>query len=123
MPNFAIPKKSTLELWVNTSGATGLKTILSKKSTGNELRIYLEPSGINQTLKVLLNGSSHSFGFLGNGYQHLAMTLDSASGTLHLFKNGVAIGSHSFGSLVGNLSEGNHLWKLGAHDGGTTIMD
>ncbi|HMS97553.1 MAG TPA: T9SS type A sorting domain-containing protein [Saprospiraceae bacterium] len=118
IPNFAIPKKSTLELWVNTSGAAGPQTILSKKSTGNELRIYLEPSGINQTLKVLLNGSSHSFGFLGNGYQHLAMTLDSASGTLHLFKNGVAIGSHSFGSLVGNLSEGNHLWNLGAHDGG-----
>jgi hypothetical protein len=118
LPNFAIPKKSTLELWVNTSGATGPQTILSKKSTGNELRVYLEPSGINQTLKVSLNGSSHSFGLLGNGYQHLAITLDSAAGTLHLSKNGISIGSHSFGSLIGNLSEGNHSWKMGAHDGG-----
>lgn len=123
IPDFDLPKKSTMELWVNAAGATGPQTLLSKKSTSNQLRIFLEPSGIDQILKVSLNGSTHSFGILGNGYQHLAMTLDSTTGSLQLYKNGSSIGNHTFGSLVGNLGEGNNSWRLGTNDNGSGLSD
>ena len=118
IPNFPLPKKSTIELWVNNSGSITPQTILSKKSTSNHLNIFLEPSGINQLVKISLNGSSHSFGNLGTGFQHLAITIDSMTNNVVVFKNGVSMGSHIFSGTMGNLTEGNFNWRLGVNGNG-----
>lgn len=123
IPNFPLPKKSTIELWVNNAGATGLQTIVSKKSTTNDFKVFLEPSGINQVLKISLNGSTHSFGNLGNGFQHLAITIDSTNNGVQVYKNGTSVGSHTFSGTLGNLAESNSVWRLGVHNNGTTLTD
>lgn len=123
IPNFPLPQKSTLELWVNNAGTTGLQTIVSKKSTSNDFKVFLEPSGLNQVLKISLNGSTHSFGNLGNGFQHLAITIDSTNNAVQVYKNGASIGSHTFSGTLGNLAESNTPWRLGVHDNGSMLTD
>lgn len=123
LPNFGLPKKSTLELWVNSSGNTGTQTLVSKKSTSNDFKLFLVPSGINQVINITLNGSTHAFGNLGTGFQHLAITIDSTNNFVQVYKNGSSVGSHTFSGSMGNLSESNSLWRLGVHDTGTTLAD
>ncbi len=123
LPNFALPQKSTLELWVNNSGNTGTQTLASKKTTGNDFKVFLVPSGIHQVINISLNGSSHSFGNLGTGFQHLAITIDSTSNFVQVYKNGVSIGSHTFSGTLGNLAESNTPWRLGVHDTGASLTD
>lgn len=123
LPNFALPQKSTLEVWVNNSGNTGTQTLVSKKSTGNDFRLYLVPSGINQVINITLNGSTHSFGNLGTGFQHLAITIDSTNNFVQVYKNGASIGSHTFSGSLGNLNESNTPWRLGVHDTGASLTD
>ena len=123
IPNFALPKRSTLELWVNNAGANGIQTILSKKSTNNDFKVFLEPSGIDQILKISLNGSTHGFGVLGTGFQHLAITIDSTTNNVQVYKNSVSLGSHTFSGNLGNLAEGGSPWRLGVHDTGSILTD
>ncbi|MBK8699030.1 MAG: T9SS type A sorting domain-containing protein [Saprospiraceae bacterium] len=123
IPNFPLPKKSTLELWVNNSGATGPQTIVSKRSTSNDLKVFLTPSGINQVLNISLNGGTHAFGNLGAGFQHLAITIDSTNNVVQVYKNGVAIGSHTFSGTLGNLATSNSPWRIGVHDTGSSLTD
>ena len=115
IPNFPLPKKSTIEVWVNNTSNTGIQTILSKKSTSNLLRLYVEPSGLNQVLKLSLNGSTYSYGNIGTGYQHLAITIDSMTNVVQLYKNGVSVGSNTYSGTLGNFADGNFLWTLGAN--------
>ncbi|MBK6565254.1 MAG: hypothetical protein IPG18_08645 [Saprospiraceae bacterium] len=69
-------------------------------------KVFLEPSGIDQILKITLNGATEAFGILGNGFQHLAITIDSTSNVVHVYKNGTMTGSHTFSGAMGNLAEG-----------------
>ena len=123
IPNFALPKRSTVELWVNNAGANGIQTILSKKAASNDFKVFLEPSGIDQILKVSLNGSTHGFGVLGTGYQHLAITIDSTTNNVQVYKNSISLGSHTFSGTLGNLAEGDSPWRLGVHDNGSILTD
>ncbi|MBP6235401.1 MAG: T9SS type A sorting domain-containing protein [Saprospiraceae bacterium] len=123
IPNFALPKRSTIELWVNNAGANGIQTILSKKAASNDFKVFLEPSGIDQILKISLNGSTHGFGLLGSGYQHLAITIDSTTNNVQVYKNSISLGSHTFGGTLGNLSDVNRPWRLGVHDNGSILTD
>jgi len=123
IPNFALPKRSTVELWVNNAGANGIQTILSKKATNNDFKVFLVPSGIDQILKVSLNGSTHGFGVLGTGFQHLAITIDSTTNNVQVYKNSVSLGSHTFSGTLGNLAEGDSPWRLGVHDNGSILTD
>jgi hypothetical protein len=123
IPNFALPKRSTIELWVNNAGANGIQTILSKKAASNDFKVFLEPSGIDQILKISLNGSTHGFGVLGTGFQHLAITIDSTTNNVQVYKNSILLGSHTFGGTLGNLSDVNRPWRLGVHDNGTILTD
>ncbi len=123
IPNFGLPRKSTIELWVNGTTASGIQTILSKKSEINDFKVFLEPMGINQELKMTLNGDTHGFGILGSGFQHLAITIDSVSNAVQIYKNGVSIGTHIFSGAMGNLAEGTSPWRLGTYDNGTVLTD
>ena len=123
IPDFPIPRKSTIELWVNNAGSTGIQTIVSKKSASNDFKVFLEPSGINQTLKVTLNGTTQAFGLLGNGFQHLAITIDSTTNVVQVFKNGISVGSQTFSGNLGNLSNEDNPWLLGAYDNGLGLVD
>lgn len=123
IPNFELPKKSTIELWVNNAGSNAVQTILSKMSASNDFVVALEPSGIDQTIKITLNGSNHTFGLLGTGFNHLAITIDSMTNLVQVFKNGISVGSHTFPGSLGNLSDPNKPWRLGAHDTGATLAD
>jgi hypothetical protein len=123
IPNFSLPQKSTIEVWVNNAGATGMQTILSKKSAANDFKVFLEPSGIDQILKISLNGSTHPFGILGTGFQHIALTIDSTTNDVRVYKNGVPIGNHTFAGTSGNFAEGGSPWRLGVHDNGSLLSD
>ena len=122
-PILAYPKNQPLELWVNSSGNTGTQTLVSKKSTGNDFKVFLVPSGINQVINITLNGSTHAFGNLGTGFQHLAITIDSTNNFVQVYKNGSSVGSHTFSGSMGNLAESNSLWRLGVHDTGASLAD
>ena len=113
IPNFGLPQKSTIELWVNNTGSSGIQTILCKKSDINDFKLFLEPVGIDQELKMTLNGDTHAFGNLGTGFQHLAITIDSVSNAVQIYKNGVSIGTHTFSGTMGNLGESASPWRLG----------
>lgn len=123
IPDFPLPKKSTIEVWINNSGSTGIQTILSKKSQNNDLKLFLEPSGFNQTLKLTLNGSTQAFGILGNGFQHIAITIDSLSNAVQVFRNGVSAGTQTFPGNLGNLSDPSRPWRLGVYDTGSSLTD
>lgn len=123
IPNFAIPRKSTIEVVVNTAGATGIQTILSKKSDQNDFKVFLDPVGIDQELKIMLNGTTQSFGILGSGFQHLAITLDSVSNDVQVYKNGISLGTQNFSGTMGNLAEGSFPWRLGAYHDGNMLTD
>ncbi|MBK9042959.1 MAG: hypothetical protein IPN97_07105 [Saprospiraceae bacterium] len=123
IPNFGLPQKSTIELWVNNAGSSGIQTILSKKSTTNDFKVFLEPSGIDQILKITLNGATEAFGILGNGFQHLALTIDSTSNVVNVYKNGTLTGSHTFSGAMGNLADGGFPWRMGTHDNGSILTD
>jgi hypothetical protein len=123
IPNFGLPQKSTVELWVNNAGSSGIQTMLSKKSTTNDFKVFLEPSGIDQILKISLNGSTQTFGILGTGFQHLAITIDSSTNDVQVYKNGIPVGNHTFTGTMGNFAEGDSPWRLGVHDNGSTLSD
>jgi Concanavalin A-like lectin/glucanases superfamily/Secretion system C-terminal sorting domain len=123
IPNFGLPQKSTVELWVNSAGASGIQTILSKKSNTNDFKVFLEPSGIDQILKISLNGDTEAFGILGSGFQHLAITIDSTSNLVNVYKNGTIIGSHTFSGVMGTLGEGTSPWLLGSYENGSALTD
>lgn len=123
IPNFAIPQMSTIELWVNTTGSTGIQTILSKKSDDNDFKVFLEPVGIDQELKITLNGATQGFGILGSGFQHLAITIDSVSNNVQVYKNGFSIGAHTFSGTLGNLAEGAFPWRMGTYDNGGGLSE
>lgn len=123
IPDFPLPKRSTIEVWVNNAGSAGIQTILSKKSPSNDLKLFLESSGINQVIKLTLNGTTQSFGNLGNGFQHLAVTIDSMHNAVQVFKNGISVGTHTFPGSLGNLSDESRPWRLGVHDTGSSLTD
>ena len=123
LPNFALTKKATIEMWVNNASITGTQSLLSKKWGGNEFRLYLEPNGLNNEIKVYLNGNIRSYGNLGNGFQHLALTIDSLSGVVQGFRNGISAGSHVFAGVTGNWSDTTKVWVVGARDNGGTKTD
>ncbi len=123
IPDFSIPQKSTIELWVNSSGSSGTQSLLSKKSDNNDFNVFIESDGITQELKVTLNGNTHAFGNIERGYQHIAITIDSVSNLVQLYKNGIAAGSENFNGDLGDLSGDAYPWRLGVYDNGIDLTD
>jgi len=123
LPDFSLTPKATLELWVNSAGPDGEQCVLAKKWPGNDFRLLLEPNGNTSDIKFYLNAQEHNFGPLGLGYQHLAFTLDSATGTVTAYKNGVSLGSHAFVGVTGNWSDTTTNWVLGARSSGMAFAD
>ncbi|MCC6461150.1 MAG: LamG domain-containing protein, partial [Saprospiraceae bacterium] len=125
LPDFSIPPKATLELWVNSAGPDGDQCLLSKKWSGGDFRLLLSPSGNTSRIKVYLNGVEHHFDTLGMGYRHLAFTIDSSGSTrtVTAYKNGVSMGAHSFPGGSGNWSDPNEPWMLGARPSGASRTD
>ncbi|MDQ3017656.1 MAG: hypothetical protein M3R25_13180, partial [Bacteroidota bacterium] len=113
LPNFSVTKKATIELWVNSAGPDGTQCIVSKKWTGNEFRVMLVPNGLTNEIKINLNGQEHTYGVLGNGYQHLAFTLDSLTGNISGYKNGVLLNTFAYTGVTGNWSNPTEPWLLG----------
>lgn len=123
LPDFALTKKATIEIVVNNASITGTQSLLSKKWGSNEFRFYLEPNGQNNEIKVYLNGNIRSYGNLGNGFQHLALTIDSLTGVVQGYRNGISVGSHVFAGVTGNWSDTTKVWVVGARDDGGTKAD
>ncbi len=118
LPDFSLTSKATLELWVNIAGPDGDQCLISKNWPGNDFRLMLSPNGNTSDIKFYLNGQIHNFGQLGIGYQHLAFTIDSGSGTVKAYKNGVLLGNHTFTGVTGNWSDTTTQWVLGARASG-----
>jgi hypothetical protein len=123
LPNFSLTPKATLEMWVNSAGPDGEQCLLSKQWPGNEFRLLLRQNGINNHIWFYLNGQEHDFGPLGIGYQHLAFAIDSSSGTVTAYNNGIALGSRVFTGVTGNWSDPNNDWLLGARTSGMGQTD
>ncbi len=123
LPDFSVTPKATLELWVNSAGPDGDQCLISKTWPGQDFRLLLKPNGNTSDIIFYLTGAEHNFGPLGIGYQHLAFTLDSATHTVAAYKNGVALGSHSFPAWTGNWSDTTTNWMLGARPSGGSGAD
>jgi hypothetical protein len=123
IPNFALPRQSTIEVWVNNSAIPNTQTILSKKSNDNEFRLFISPSDDGPLLKILLNGETAIFGDLAPGYRLLSVTIDSVTNEVIVYNNGEEIGVHTFGGSLGDLSSNDHPWILGAHRDGNDLVD
>jgi hypothetical protein len=123
LPDFSVTPKATLELWVNSAGANGDQCLISKTWPGNDFRLLLKEDGIDNDIWFYLNGQQHNFGDLGVGYQHLAFTIDSTTGNVSAYKNGVSLGSHTFTGVTGNWSDTSKTWILGARASGMGRTD
>jgi hypothetical protein len=108
---------------VNSAGPDGTQVLLSKKWGGNEFRLMLVPNGLDNDIKVYLNGQVNTYGTLSNGYQHLAFTLDSLTGNVSGFKNGVMLNTFSYSGVTGNWSAPSESWVLGARKNGALLTD
>ncbi|MEY4202959.1 MAG: hypothetical protein RL013_662, partial [Bacteroidota bacterium] len=125
LPDFSLTPKSTLELWVNSSGPDGTQTLLEKKWGSNEFRINLVPNGNNNDVVCYLNGNQYNFGTLGVGYQLLSLTIDSSgtNRTVSLYKNGTLSATHTFTGVTDNWSDAAQPWILGGRFNGSTLTD
>lgn len=126
LPNFSLPGKSTLEMWVYSSGPDGTQCLLSKRWGTNDFRLLLVPNGNTSDVKFYLNGVEKTFGTLGVGYQHLAFTIDSSGSnrTVTAYKNGVPFGTPgTFSGVTGDWSELNSNWIMGARQSGGSQID
>jgi hypothetical protein len=122
-PDFSLTKKATIEVWVNSAGPDGPQCIVSKKWSGNEFRLMLVPNGLSNNIVLHLNGQEQTYGVLGNGYQHLAFTLDSLTGQVSGYKNGTLLNTFAYGSVAGNWSDPAEPWLLGARKDGASQAD
>ena len=118
LPDFGLTEKSTLEMWVNQSEASGSEVLLHKSWGAGGSQFFVLQS-LNGTLRLHLNGATHDFGTLGFGYQHLALTIarTPAATAISVFKNGNLLGSHSFAATTGDWSEPGYGWNVGAVSG------
>ena len=115
LPDFAITKKATIELWVNSAGPDGFQCLISKQFGTKEFRVVLDGSdGLNNYINVHLNGTTQSFTQpLGSGYQHLAFVWDSLSHTIKGYKNGNLLATLTLPATTGNWSDPAQPWYLG----------
>ncbi|MCC6463334.1 MAG: T9SS type A sorting domain-containing protein [Saprospiraceae bacterium] len=116
LPDFPMPPKATLELWVNSAGPDGEQCLLAKRWPGNDFRLLIKQNGLANNIWFYLNGQEHDFGTLGMGFQHLAFSIDSSGfdRTVTAYKNGVALGSRTFVGVSGSWSNPAEAWHLGA---------
>ncbi|MBK9981979.1 MAG: T9SS type A sorting domain-containing protein [Saprospiraceae bacterium] len=121
IPNFSLTPKATIELWVNSNEPDGTQCLVSKRWGSNEFRIELIALGVGNHLFVTLNGEQTDFGTIASGYQHLAITLDSLTGIVAVFANGVNLDSHAYPGVIGNFSDTSEVWLLGAIEDGFGI--
>ncbi len=121
IPNFSLTPKATIELWVNSNEPDGTQCLVSKRWGSNEFRIELIALGIGNHLFVTLNGEQADFGTIASGYQHLAITLDSLTGIVAVFANGINLDSHAYPGDIGNFSDTSEVWLLGAIEDGFGI--
>jgi hypothetical protein len=122
LPNFALPSKTTIELWVNNTNAGSEQTILSKKEGSNNFKIYSELQGPNIEIKVDINGNVQSFGNLANGFNHLAFTIDSAASEIKGYINGGAPITSTY-SIPSNWSDTTFNWYVAANSDGNMTSD
>ncbi len=115
LPDFAITKKATIEMWVNSAGADGFQCLLSKQFGTTEFRVVLDGSdGLNNYINIHLNGTTQAFTqVLGSGYQHLAFVWDSTAHTIKGYKNGGLLATLTLPATTGNWSDPAQSWFLG----------
>ena len=123
LPDFSITNKATIEVWLNNASASGDQSVLSKQWDANEFRLYIQPNGLDNNIMIDVNGVSHDYGNLGTGFQHLAMTIDSLSGVISLYKNGLFAGTNTYSGVTGNWSDTTSLWYVGARKNGNSTSD
>ena len=126
LPDFALPDKATIELWVNSAGTDGEQCLLSKRWGSSSFALLLKQNGTDNNIIFNFNGTNFPmpFGQLGMGYQHLALALDGngASRTVTVYRNGTQQGPSMQFPVTGNFSDSSYHWIAGARDiaGGLT---
>lgn len=128
LPNFPLPEKSTLELWVNSGGPNGAQCILSKIWDNNDFRVMLYQNMSNTAeseLRLYLNGTEQTVAMLPTGYRHLAFTIDSVgdSRVIDTYLDGTLKATNTFSNISGNFSADNTRWVLGARVDGSSYTD
>jgi hypothetical protein len=126
LPDFSLAHKATLELWVNSGGPDGTQCLLSKKwGATNNFQLQLEPAGTDNNIILKLNGGQQTFGLLGIGYHHLAVTLDSTGTATNVafYKDGILVNTAQLPAVSGNWSDSTQVWSVGARKSGNAFVD
>lgn len=109
LTNFDLPDTATVELSVYPFDRNNRQTLLSKRNAGGEaFELFIE----NATFKLTLNGETKTLGAVGNGYQHLAITLHKANNSVVFYLNGNVQNTLSFTAVGGTWN--GEAWQLGA---------
>ncbi len=122
LPDFALPAKTTIELWVNNTNAGSIQTILSKKAGSNSFKIYSELQGGNNLLKIDINGNIQSFGNLQTGFNHIAIAIDSLNAQIKGYINGGTPTTRTY-SIPSDWSDTAYNWYVAADSDGSMTSD
>lgn len=119
LPDFSLPSKTTIEMWVYSDGPEELgQCLLSKKWGANSLEIALKKSSpVESDLIFNLNGNPNNVvGSIGTGYHHLAFTVDSMpfNWEVGTYIDGVLTSTNNFPTVSGNWSDSTTYWIIGA---------
>jgi hypothetical protein len=111
LTDFDLPDSSTITLTVKAFNFSGNQVLLSKSDGSNNV---FELNLNNGNLDLMVDGGSQTFGALGTGFHHLALTMLQNGGALQttLYNNGTLVGSHTFSGVSTDWS--GLPWKLGA---------
>ena len=125
LPDFAIDRNSTVEVWLSSDGLTDSvmrQCVLSRWWGMNRFEVTLQRSADNPaTSEIVFQAGGETAANpikLESGYHLLAFTIDStASGVvIQPYLDGVRHStSYSFSGLSGNWSDPNTYWVIGAN--------
>lgn len=117
LPSFPLASQSTMEVWFNSSNNPNHQTLVSKKFGSDEFKVAVIPSGNAKILQISTNGSTPvQTTPISNGYNHLALKLNSND--LNVYLNGNPVGSGQID--VAAINDTTYQWILGASENGTS---
>ncbi len=109
LTNFDLPNISHIELMVHPFDLSSTQSILSKVQGGSDaFNLFIE----NGKYKLTINGETQELSDAASEYQHLAFSLNGATGVLTFYLNGNVENTLNYANLAGVWD--SEAWQLAA---------